>query len=438
MKHYKYIFLLNIKLFLSLSICLSNDTSLIFEERIYDKNIHTVLCHQQDNQLTAPIINLNSEEKLELHFDDFSHELYDYYYTIIHCDSEWKKSDLLQSEYINGFFENRIENYKFSFNTLQKYTHYSLTFPEDLLIPKLSGNYIIQVFRENNPENIVFTKKFMILEEKVNIIPNIKRATLIEDRNFKQEVDFTISHENLYISNPYSDIKVIVKQNNRDDNSIKSLKPLFIKEDHLIYDYQDDNVFYANNEFRYFDIQSIRYLSEKIKDIKFLSIDSIHTGNIDSSYIEAELYTDISRSFNEYITISDLNGDYLINKQEAWDSDIEGEYVNIKFSLLENRITYGDIYIIGKFTNWILSEENKLIFNKKNRRYELSMLLKQGYYNYLYVVKDNNSNQINTSFIEGSHYECRNEYYIYVYYTDIMNNYDQLIGYIKTSSKPLF
>tara|TARA_B000000532_G_C18876577_1_gene410932 strand:+ start:2094 stop:3338 length:1245 start_codon:yes stop_codon:yes gene_type:complete len=389
-----------------------------------DKNIHTALLHKIDDPLSYPIIKLNSDEKLQLSFDDFNRELIDYYYTVIHCNSDWTRSDLMQSEYIDGFFNSRIVDYEFSFNTLNKYINYQLVFPEDNLQPMLSGNYIISVFKNNNPDDVVLQKRFMLIDEKVSISSRVKRATIIDERLYKQEIDFNIIHGNMYIANPYSDIKVVIKQNNREDNSINNLKPLFVKQDHLVYDYEQENTFEAGNEYRYFDTKSIRYQSERIKDI-----------TIDSNNINVELFTDISRSFNEFISLPDINGNFLVKKQEAWNSDTESEYVNVKFTLLENRkVSYGDLYLIGRFTDWLIKDEYKLIWNESTRKYECNILLKQGYYNYLYILKDNSSNKTYLSFTEGSHYQCKNEYYIYVYFRDTGKTYDQLIGYLKTSS----
>ena len=401
------------------------EENIIFENEIFNTNILTPLLHTENNPMSNPIIHLGTEEKLQLSFDDFSEDLQDYYYTIVHCNSDWTQSDLMQSEYIDGFFENRIEDYEFSFNTLQKYTHYNLVFPENYLKPLLSGNYIIKVFVNNNPKEVVLTRRFMVLDEKLNISSNVKRATLIDDREYKQEIDFTISHSNVYVANPYSDIKVVIKQNNREDNSITNLQPLFVKQDQLIYDYESENTFEAGNEFRHFDIKSIRYQSERIKEI-----------SSDSNNINVKLLTDISRSFEEFISIPDINGEFLINKQEAWNSETEAEYIKVNFSLLENRkISYGDIYLIGRFTDWKIKEDYKLQFNEISRRYECIALLKQGYYNYLYIVQDHSNKQTNLTFIEGSHYQTKNDYYIYVYYREIGKNYEQLIGFKKTSSE---
>ena len=401
------------------------EENIIFEDEIFNTTILTPLLHTENNPMSNPIIHLGTEEKLQLSFDDFSEDLQDYYYTIVHCNSDWTLSDLMQSEYIDGFFENRIEDYEFSFNTLQKYTHYNLVFPENYLKPLLAGNYIIKVFVNNNPKEVVLTRRFMVLDEKLNISSNVKRATLIDDREYKQEIDFTISHYNVYVANPYSDIKVVIKQNNREDNSITNLQPLFVKQDQLIYNYESENTFEAGNEFRHFDIKSIRYQSERIKEI-----------SSDSNNINVKLLTDISRSFEEFISIPDINGEFLINKQEAWNSETEAEYIKVNFSLLENRkISYGDIYLIGRFTDWKIKEDYKLQFNEISRRYECIALLKQGYYNYLYIVQDHSNKQTNLTFIEGSHYQTKNDYYIYVYYREIGKNYEQLIGFKKTSSE---
>lgn len=424
MKIYNFINTLFFLMLISNFTANSQNNNSILKNNLIDKNIHTALLHKQDDPLSYPIIRLNSEEKLQLSFDDFNTDLRDYHYTIIHCNSDWTSSDLMQSEYIDGFFENRIENYEFSFNTLQKYTNYQLVFPEAYLQPTLSGNYIISVFANNNPEEIVLQKRFMMIDEKISVSANVKRATIIEDRQYKQEVDFIITHGNMDIANPYSDIKVVLKQNNREDNSITNLKPLFVKQKQLIYDYEYENSFEAGNEYRYFDSKSIRYQSERIKDI-----------TTDSNTINVELFSDISRSFNEFISLPDLNGNFLINKQEAWNSETEAEYVNVQFSLLENRkVSYGELYLIGRFTDWEIKDKYKLIWNENTRKYECNTLLKQGYYNYLYVLKDNSNNKTNLSFIEGSHYQCKNEYYIYIYFRDIGKTYDQLIGYLKTSS----
>jgi hypothetical protein len=401
------------------------EPTIIYKNEIFNRQIKTVLCHNTIDELSLPIINLNSGEQLLISFDDLDTDIKDYYFTIIHCKSDWTASDLMQSEYIDGFTDEPITNYEFSFNTIQKYSHYSFNFPTEELKPLLSGNYVFKIY-EQGGETIAF-KRFMVLETMLTIKAEVRRATLADDRKTKHEIDFIIKHPNITIADPFSDIKVTIKQNNRGDNAITDLKPLFIKNNELIYDYQEDNTFWGNNEFRHFDIKSLRYQSERIKEIIF-----------DSTYHHVYLFNDRKRPFDRYSIEPDINGKFLIKSQEGWKSSIEADYAFVHFTLPVDHISYGELYVIGEFTNWQLEAANKLKYNADKMQYEASIYLKQGYYNYHYALKDTSTNRVDVSFIEGTHYQTRNDYYIYVYYRAVGDRYDRFVGFLKTSSKELF
>ncbi len=401
------------------------EPTIIYKNETFNRQIKTVLCHNTIDELSLPIINLNSAEQLLISFDDLDTDIKDYYFTIIHCKSDWTASDLMQSEYIDGFTDEPITNYEFSFNTLQKYSHYSFNFPTEELKPLLSGNYVFKIY-EQGGETIAF-KRFMVLETMLTIKAEVRRATLVDDRKTKHEIDFIIKHPNITIADPFSDIKVTIKQNNRGDNAITDLKPLFVKNNELIYDYQEDNTFWGNNEFRHFDIKSLRYQSERIKEIIF-----------DSTYHHVYLFNDRKRPFDRYSIEPDINGKFLIKSQEGWKSSIEADYAFVHFTLPVDHISYGELYVIGEFTNWQLEAANKLKYNADKMQYEASIYLKQGYYNYHYSLKDTTTNRVDVSFIEGTHYQTRNDYYIYVYYRAVGDRYDRFVGFLKTSSKELF
>ena len=401
------------------------EPTIFYKNETFNRQIKTVLCHNTIDELSLPIINLNSAEQLLISFDDLDTDIKDYYFTIIHCKSDWTASDLMQSEYIDGFTDEPITNYEFSFNTLQKYSHYSFNFPTEELKPLLSGNYVFKIY-EQGGETIAF-KRFMVLETMLTIKAEVRRATLVDDRKTKHEIDFIIKHPDITIADPFSDIKVTIKQNNRGDNAITDLKPLFVKNNELIYDYQEDNTFWGNNEFRHFDIKSLRYQSERIKEIIF-----------DSTYHHVYLFNDRKRPFDRYSIEPDINGKFLIKSQEGWKSSIEADYAFVHFTLPVDHISYGELYVIGEFTNWQLEAANKLKYNAEKMQYEASIYLKQGYYNYHYALKDTTTNRVDVSFIEGTHYQTRNDYYIYVYYRAVGDRYDRFVGFLKTSSKELF
>jgi len=397
----------------------------IYKNGSLNTQIKTLLCHKKEDELSLPILNLNTDNQLLVSFDDLDADIKDYYYTIIHCNSDWTASDLMQSEYISGFTDEPITDYEFSFNTIQKYTHYTFNFPDDELKPILSGNYVFKIFEEGG-ETIAY-KRFMILETKLTIEAQVRRATLADDRNTKHEIDFTIKHPNLVVTDPFADIKVTIKQNNKEDNAITGLTPIFVKNNELIYDYEDDNTFLGNNEFRHFDIKSLRFQSDRIKEITY-----------DSTYNHVYLFNDRKRPFDRYSIEPDINGKFLIKSQEGWKTAIEADYAFVHFTLPVDHVSYGDMYVIGGFSDWQLKDEFRLRYNAKQRRYEGNIYIKQGYYNYHYALNDTITKRVDVSFIEGTHYQTRNDYYVYVYYRAIGDRYDRFVGFLKTSSKELF
>ena len=393
------------------------NTAIRYQDYVYRPTIKTVQLHEESFELSQPIINLGSEEKLKLSFDDLDADVKSYSYTFVHCNASWEPDDLMPNEYIEGFQDNTINDYRYSFNTLQRFTHYNAIFPSNSIKITKSGNYILKVFLDGNQNNVIITRRFMIYENKVSVSAKISPASIIEDRNYKQEIDFTINHIGYQISNPYGDLKVAITQNNRWDNAKTELKPLFVKNDELVYDYDEANVFTGGNEFRYFDLKSIRYHSEKIFAI-----------NTDTSGIHVDLYSDDKRSFKRYSTYSDINGNYLVKINEGNNSEVEADYCNVNFFLpYDDALTDGNLYVFGAYNAWACNQENLMHYNAKRFGYECSLFLKQGYYNYEYVFLKDGTNTADETLIEGMHFETENDYTIYVYHRQMGTFYDQLI-----------
>jgi hypothetical protein len=390
------------------------------EDYIYKPNIKTVLFYREGFALTAPIINLNSGEKLILSFDDLDGDYKRMRYTFIHCDAYWTPSDLQQNEYLNAFMEDDITEYKFSFNTLQKYTHYSLTVPNERMNPSLSGNYLLKVYMEDEPDNIVLTRRMMIADPKVNITANVKIPTVVEYRNYRQEVDFSIDKTGYTVNDPYKNLKIVVQQNGRWDNAILNLKPLYINGDQLDYNYEDQNVFTGGNIFREFDIKGMNFYSEFINKI-YREDDGYNV------YLKAEE----KKTYKVFVSRKDINGRMFIKSDDNInDVDIESEYVHVHFFLkYDAPAVDGGIYICGALTDWRFSDDAKMKYNYELKGYEGNLYLKQGYYNYQYIFLENGSKVGDETAIEGSHYETDNEYTIYVYHREQGKIYDVLVGF---------
>lgn len=393
-----------------------------YEDFVYNKNIKTVLLHNVKSQLTNPIIPLGAGEFLQLSFDDFRVKPRDYYYSFIHCNADWTPSDLKKNEYIDGYFEDVIFDYQYSRNTDIPYLHYQLVFPNENVQFTKSGNYVVKVYEINKESEPIFTKRFMVHENQVIIAVDTKRATNVEYQFAKQEVDFTIDHTGYPILDPFINLKVVLMQNFRWDNAIYNLPPRFIKDNLLDYNYDEENNFDGNNEFRAFDLKSILYQTMNVERIQY---------NPEKKMNDVFLVSDQNRSYKKYYTNPDLNGNFLIKRNEGNNSEIEADYLNVHFTLANiPPFSDGNLYLFGKFTDWKFKEEFKMKYDSISSSYKNEVLLKQGYYDYLYCfLKDGSKDVGDISVVEGSHQLTENDYSVLVYHRLPNQIYDRLIGF---------
>lgn len=397
-----------------------------YDDYIYKDNIKTAQLYVKDEPLSFPIIFLNDNKQLQLHFDDLDQEFHTYSYEFVHCNANWEPSLLAPQEYIKGFFNGFIETYNYSFNTFVQYLHYQLEFPnQDIQFIK-SGNYILKVYANNDPEDLILTRRFLVADKRISVKPSIKMATLARYRDYKQEVDLTLNLSTYPVVDPYSDLKVVIMQNRRWDNAITDLKPLFVRGDELIYNYEDKNLFDGGNEFRFFDTKDIRYQS--------LNIDGIQMEN---GKFHVWVLAEEPRSFKRYYFQNDINGQRLIKKDESSNSNKEADYTYTHFTLKrETPLPNGEVYVFGELSEWQFKEEFKMNYVEIEKEYRLTTLLKQGYYNYVYAFLAHNSQQGDLATIEGTHSETENNYYVFVYHRKQGEIYDRLVGFsLKNSNE---
>ncbi len=411
---------------LSLSCLLLNPAgAMIFpadtaiENRIFKEEIQTVLFHREGWELSYPVIELNGPDRLLIRFDDLSDVASNFCYTIIHCDSRWFPTPMPRDDYILGMDHPQISNYEFSYNTYQGFVHYSLILPNEDLQPRLSGNYILYVYENFDYNQPVLTRRFVIAEKQVHIDAEVKRPVLSEYQETGQQINFSINYGNFPIDDPYSNIRVSLLKNNRWDNAIVNLRPLFAQPGILDYSYQEENIFPGGGEYRYFDIKSLRYQSMYVRNIKYRA-----------PFFHVELFPDELRTYKVYFYEEDLNGKYYVDIQEGTKRHLEADYVHVHFTLpYEAPLIDGNIYVFGGLTNWAHNPGNEMEYDFENKAYRLTLFLKQGYYNYVYHYLRESAPMADVSFIEGSHFETENDYLIYVYYQSNTSRYERVIGY---------
>jgi len=398
-----------------------SDSFLRYNDHVYLEQIRSVVLCKTGFMLSDPVIQLNTDETLHLEFDDLDGNIREYYYTLIHCDAGWNPTEIWVNEYLDGLMEDRIETYEFSFNTRQAYTHYSVSLPNDRIGIKLSGNYVLRVFtRSGDGQEInAFTRRFLVVDPKVSLKADIRRATTIDENETHQEVDFSILTNGYRIDAPYQDIRVCILQNGRWDNALTTLKPYMVRGDELDYYFDNGtNQFTGGNEFRHFDLKSLKYLSDKVKEISY------EAGIYDVTLWETE-----RRTFKVYVKEDDIDGRFLLKTEDEPSVETMGEYANVHFFFPYSApVIHGNIYVAGGFNCWQYDKDNRMTYNYSRHGYEATVKFKQGYYNYLYTFLPNNSEAGDVTYIEGSHFETENNYTILVYHHERGTVYDQLIA----------
>lgn len=419
-----------IRLYISFAIMLlcytktaiaQNTDSISYTNHVYNKNIKSITLHVAGDPLSDAVINLNTDEKLHCSFDELYAGAKTYYYIIEHCSANWEKSNIWTNEYLQGIETQMIYSVNASFNTRLPYTHYNFTFPNNSFTLLKSGNYILKVFSQNRygEKNIVFTRRFHVVDQKILVGADVTRANTASGFEHKQEINVKVNTNGYPIIAPTTDLKIIVLQNGRWDNALTSLKPTTYNPKVIDYGTLDESNFVeAGNEFRYFDIKTLRTVYGLVRDITF-----------DDSVYHVKLYDTESRKSKPYMSEQGIHGNFILKTDDANNVDTQGEYARVNFFLSTPPVWDGNVYVAGNYNGWENTDENKMSYNGERMGYEASILFKQGYYNYIYMVKPFNRNACNVGSIEGNHAQTKNKYTVLVYHRPRGKQYDELIGY---------
>lgn len=379
--------------------------------------IHTIQVNKNGNWNLKPIVDLSRGDFVHISFDRISDDSFNRLrYRVLHCDAYWKaSSSISEIDYLDGFNDSYIDDYNPSINTTVDYTHFSLSIPNRDVNLKLSGNYVVEVYEDGEPDVVLLTACFSVVDSQLSIAPTVSSNTDIDTNRSHHQLSFTLHHQGMNIRDPRTDLIIFVQQNNRLDNEKAKLKPTYINPGKLIYEHNRDLIFEAGNEYRRFETSSYRYNGMNVAHIEYRRPEYI-----------MDIVTDKVRAGRGYSYDQDQNGLFFIRTNEADNSDTEADYFVTNFSLAVEEPIDEEIYINGDFTNNTFSDKYKMLYDEETKTYYLSLLLKQGMYNYQYLTKS--GNRFSTSKIEGNYHEAENEYIIYVYYRPTSQRYDSLIG----------
>jgi hypothetical protein len=390
-----------------------------FDNYTFLRTIKTVNLTNPDWQLSYPVLRLNSGQKLQLTFDDLAEESENYQYVIYHMNMDWTAKDASFMEYASGFEINEITDYESSYSAITPYHHYKLEIPNDDIQLNISGNYIIEVFKDDI-EKPILRRRFVLYESKVEIEGDVIRAMTKNQGATSHKIPFTIDLNGMLVNDPYTEIIVNIVPNNNWNKMHDGFQPLYIRGDQLIFKDREENIFEAGNEYRTINIKDLSYQAEMVSSIQRINYD-----------YHVKLKNDASRRYIRYIKHQDLNGHFFIEKSNSMTPDLDADYVYVYFTLdVEIPILSGNIFVYGGLSDYTFGSHNVMSYNAPQKRYELIMLLKQGFYDYQYVVLDSYlNNKPNFATVEGNHWQTQNDYLVYVYLLDLANGYHRVVGF---------
>lgn len=397
-------------------------STLVYENWVYNSNIQSVQVIRADQENSFPILDLNLNDVLTISFDDLRADVRSIYFSVEYCNADWTPNRVPIMDYLSGYQEDRIVAIEQSQNTIISYTHYTFSFPNENMQPKISGNYLLKVYEDSDKEKLLFSRRIYVMKKETDVTVNIIPSFFPEKRTQHQKLDIIINSVQK-ISNPTMNLQLHVFQNQRQDNTKILKTPNQISSNKISYTDSKTLDFESNNEFRTVDLRSIRSTSSSVNHI-----------NRDT-FINAYLHFDERITGNKYIYQVDENGGFFIRNLDFENSNLQSEYVYVHFSLKDSANIKRDIYLVGGFNNFSISTANKLTYDTLSQSWTTTQLLKQGLYDYEYITLENQ--KLSTDYYSGSYFETENEYQVLVYYRKPGTYWDEIISFknINTTTK---
>lgn len=396
-------------------------------DHVYMPSIRTVKFFQQNNQQTMAIWTLGSAELLELHFDDMQVQPRYFYYALQLCNADWTPANENPFEYIRGFTQNRLTQYRSSSIASTPYVHYQALLPERNCIPQKSGNYLLKVFLNADTSQLAFTKRLLVVDNRVQIAAQLQAPFDNALVRTHQKVQFSVNTQKLDIFNP-SQVKAVVIQNNRWDDAVTNIQPVFMRGNVYEYNGEQDCIFPGGKEYRWADLRSFRFQSDRVEDIDRKVVPN-----------DIHIKTDEPRDKLRYLFFTDYNGWTAISSSESTNPWWQGDYANVHFTFKpQNNQPFNgkQLYIVSEATGNQIGDTSRMEYDAQKGVYTKTLFLKQGYYSYAYATRDvkNPLGKSDGALTEGNYWETENEYTILFYYRSFSSRHDELVGISYLSS----
>ena len=387
---------------------------LFYSAFFFAQDIRSVQLFNPQTNDETPVIGFN--EQLILRFDDLSNSSTIYRYTLKHFDRNWNDDGLFFTEYANGSLNGLIDQLQYSFNTSQAYTNYTLTFPNDKIQPKISGNFELVVYQDS-PSKPLFTKRFSVVEDGAILGLNISRTSDAKNPQINQRVEVQAVGNSSAMNSNLNSLTLNVIQNNNWNLGVYNQKASSTLGNKILFQ-QMNLVFPGNNEFYYFDNKNMNQPFDMVAQAE--NIDGINY-----TYLHSVWAFPLNYQFQP-----DVNGAFYFRRNDLGierNAEREADYSWVYFAL-DSEKTDKEIYVVGGFNDFKASKENQMIYDETLKKYIAKIYLKQGFYNYILATK-NADGTLNLGEINGNFWQAENLYQAFLYYQPFGRSYDGLLGY---------
>ena len=416
---------------ITLLACLAVATAAMAQEieytgvRIFDPSVHSVQVAPASNPYLPPVIMMGGDDRINVSFDILDYDVHYLRYSVYHCDAMWRPSQLVESEWVSGFNQADINDYAQSQATFTHYYNYALSLPNDEMQLLISGNYLLRVYEQDDPDKVLFQTRFSLCENRVGVQAGVTSRTDFDYNDAHQQLDITLNFKLGTIMDPYGELTTVVTQNTRTDNEVVLRQPMSVGVGTVTYDHQPQLIFKAGNEYRRFETVFEHSLNMGVQAIEYFE-----------PYYHATLYRDEPRIGREYVYDQTQHGRFTIRNAEADDNATEADYMVTHFTLDTGgeRWTGGNIFLEGEFAHGLPAQQVLMQWDQTMMCYSCDLLLKQGAYNYQYLWVPDGTQVGRTDFIDGDKYQTVNNYYIRVYDRPSGERYDRLVGFGVTRS----
>jgi hypothetical protein len=380
-----------------------------------------------DEDFARPIVlDMEGQSRVEISFDLLADDERRVSYRVTHCTADWLPSDLSELAYLEGFQPTRVTDVSPSFNTNVNYYHYRVAYPNEDFRLLLSGNYAFRFFYDDDPETDIAVATFRLSEGRVAVGGTVSGNTDVDFRQAHQQLTCQVSWSQATFPHldPAADLTLRVRQNGRRDTERTVARPTRLTAGTAFYEHLPELIFPGGNNFRRFEFTDEHYTSIGIDRVAY-----------HAPYYVAYLLPGRVRTSAPYLYDSDQHGRFLTHALRVDDPETESDYFLADFSLESAPIPLGarDIFLYGDFTYGLRDASTRMVYDREQDVYRQQLLLKQGAYNYLYLVglpeeATDGHEPLRTAPIEGDHYETPNEYEVSVYYRPAGSRYDRLVG----------